>query len=139
MYECAFVCVLLLLQIGYICFNRTFLFLFWVSFFHPNNQQTGCDACSDRSLAALTQTYTRQVCRGRETKAPLNNRVTSTLKGCTHKDVHVPCVHLSSHQCIVSSHSAPTKEQVPADGGNMVPSQRSDWLCPSIPTARSPN
>lgn len=64
-------------------------------------------------LRALTQTYRRQVCRWSESNAQVNNRVTSTLKVCTQKDVHVLLhqihIHLSIHHYMFTSHSAPKK------------------------------
>lgn len=62
-------------------------------------------------LHALTQIYIRQVCRWSETNAQVNNRVTSTPKVGTQKDVHVLLhhvhIHVSIHHYMFSSHSAP--------------------------------
>lgn len=87
-------------------------------------------------LHALTQTYLRQVCRWSESNAQVNNRVTSPLKVCAQKDARVLRVHLSVNLYMFSSHSAPTKEQVPANGGDLLSHGSAvdcDWCVPIDP------
>lgn len=89
-FECAFVCVLLLLPICYFCFHRTLLFLFCAGFFFSFTLTIGrLDVMRVQTglSHALTQTYIRQVCRWRETNAQVNNRRGHQHSRCAHRKV----------------------------------------------------